>query len=87
MVGFGHAWTGSAVSVLGSLEPSVFDQVMKDLYGQQGNNMGFMRHTIGSADLDGNQYNYDENGMHLDGHERESTHVAATWSLTLASSL
>ena len=62
MVGFGHAWTGSTVSVFDSLEPEVLDQVMEDLYGQQGNNMGFMRHTIGSSDLDGNQYSYDDNG-------------------------
>ena len=62
MLGFGHAWTGSTVSVFESLDPSVFEQVMKDLYGQEGNNMGFMRHTIGSSDLDGNQYSYDDNG-------------------------
>ena len=62
MVGFGHAWTGSTVSVFSNLEPDVLDQVMQDLYGQEGNNMGFMRHTIGSSDLDGNQYSYDDNG-------------------------
>lgn len=62
MVGFGHAWTGSTVTVFESLEPSVLEQVMQDLFGQQGNNMGFMRHTIGSSDLDGNQYSYDDNG-------------------------
>lgn len=62
ILGFGHAWTGSTVSVFESLEPGVLDQVMHDLFGQQGNNMGFMRHTIGSSDLDGNQYTYDDNG-------------------------
>ena len=62
MLGFGHSWTGSAVSLFDSLEPDVLDQVMQDLYSQDGNNMGFMRHTIGSSDLDGNQYTYDDNG-------------------------
>ena len=62
MVGFGHAWTGSTVSVFESLEPDVLDRMMRDLYSQDGNNMGFMRHTIGSSDLDGNQYTYDDNG-------------------------
>lgn len=62
MLGFGHAWTGSTVSVFESLDDDVFDSVMRDLYGQEGNNMGFMRHTIGSSDLDGNQYTYDDNG-------------------------
>ena len=62
MLGFGHSWTDSAVEVLGSLEPKVFDQAMKDLFGQQGNNMGLMRHTIGSSDLSYDQYSYDDNG-------------------------
>ncbi|KAK3056415.1 hypothetical protein LTR09_002922 [Extremus antarcticus] len=62
MLGFGHAWTGSTVSVLDSLDDDVFVQVMRDLFGQEGNNMNFMRHTIGSSDLDGNQYSYDDNG-------------------------
>lgn len=62
MLGFGHAWTGSTVTVFESLDADVFDQVMNDLYSQEGNNMGFMRHTIGSSDLDGNQYSYDDNG-------------------------
>ncbi|KAK0991135.1 hypothetical protein LTR54_011924 [Friedmanniomyces endolithicus] len=62
MVGFGHAWTDSTVDVFDSLEPAVLDQVMQDLFGQSGNNMGFMRHTIGSSDLSGHQYSYDDNG-------------------------
>jgi hypothetical protein len=78
MLGFGHAWTGSTVSVLGNLEPDVFDQVMKDLYSQDGNNMGFMRHTIGSSDLDGNQYSYDDNGpsFNLGEPDLELSHFA-----------
>lgn len=62
VLGFGHSWTDCTVSVLDSLEPAVFDQVMLDLFGQEGNNMGFMRHTIGSSDLSGVQYTYDDNG-------------------------
>ncbi|KAK3620620.1 hypothetical protein LTR56_023279 [Elasticomyces elasticus] len=62
MVGFGHAWTDSTVDVFNTLEPDVLDQVMQDLFGQDGNNMGFMRHTIGSSDLSGRQYSYDDNG-------------------------
>jgi glucan endo-1,6-beta-glucosidase len=62
MVGFGHSWTDSTVSVFDSLEPEVLDQVMEDLFGQTGNNMGFMRHTIGSSDLSGVPYSYDDNG-------------------------
>ena len=62
MLGFGHAWTDSTVSTLGSLEPDLLDQVLEELFGQTGNNMGFMRHTIGSSDLSGNQYSYDDNG-------------------------
>lgn len=62
MLGFGHAWTDSTVHVFNSLEPAVLDQVMEDLFGQSGNNMGFMRHTIGSTDLSGTAYSYDDNG-------------------------
>ncbi|KAK4548099.1 hypothetical protein LTR36_010819 [Oleoguttula mirabilis] len=62
MLGFGHAWTDSTVDVFNSLEPAVLDQVLEDLFGQSGNNMGFMRHTIGSSDLSGGQYSYDDNG-------------------------
>ena len=62
MVGFGHAWTDSTVDVFNTLEPELLDQVMDDLFGQDGNNMGFMRHTIGSSDLSGRQYTYDDNG-------------------------
>lgn len=62
MLGFGHAWTDSSVTVLNELEPDVFNQAMEDLFGQTGNNMGFMRHTIGSSDLSGEQYTYDDNG-------------------------
>lgn len=62
MLGFGHAITDSTVEVFNSLEPDVFDQVMRDLFGQDGNNMGFMRHTMGSSDLSRNQYSYDDNG-------------------------
>jgi len=62
MVGFGHSWTDSTVDVFNTLEPALLDQVMEDLFGQDGNNMGFMRHTIGSSDLSGRQYTYDDNG-------------------------
>ncbi|WPH03324.1 Hypothetical protein R9X50_00620100 [Acrodontium crateriforme] len=62
MVGFGHAVTDSTVSVFDELEPAVLHQLMEDLFGQDGNNMGFMRHTIGSSDLSGDQYSYDDNG-------------------------
>ncbi|KAK5136867.1 hypothetical protein LTR08_001789 [Meristemomyces frigidus] len=62
MLGFGHAWTDSAIDVFNTLEPAVLDQVLEDLFGQNGNNMGFMRHTIGSSDLSGPQYSYDDNG-------------------------
>ncbi|KAH9826976.1 glycoside hydrolase family 30 protein [Teratosphaeria destructans] len=62
MVGFGHSWTDSAVDVFQSLEPDLLDQVMEDLFGITGNNMGFMRHTIGSSDLSGVAYTYDDNG-------------------------
>jgi len=62
MVGFGHSWTDSTVTVFNELEPVVLDQVLDDLFGQNGNNMGFMRHTIGSSDMSGQQYSYDDNG-------------------------
>ncbi|EXJ68515.1 uncharacterized protein A1O5_08308 [Cladophialophora psammophila CBS 110553] len=62
MVGFGHAWTDSAVSVFKSLDSATLARVLEDLFGQSGNNMGFMRHTIGSSDLSGEQYTYDDNG-------------------------
>jgi len=39
MVGFGHAWTDSTVSVFNELEPDVLNQVLDDLFGQDGNNM------------------------------------------------
>jgi len=62
MLGFGAAWTDSAVDVFDTLETDLRQQVMQDLFGQDGNNMGFMRHTIGSSDLSANQYSYDDNG-------------------------
>lgn len=62
MLGFGHSWTDSAVEVFDQLEPDVRDRVMADLFGQDGNNMGFMRHTVGSSDLSGEQYSYNDNG-------------------------
>lgn len=62
MLGFGHAWTDSTVDVFNSLEPTVLDELLEELFGQSGNNMGFMRHTIGSSDLSGDQYSYDDNG-------------------------
>lgn len=62
MVGFGHAWTDSSVSVFNTLDDDVLDQVLKDLFSAEGNNMGMMRHTIGSSDLSYDQYSYDDNG-------------------------
>jgi O-glycosyl hydrolase len=67
LLGFGHSWTDSAVEVLGSLEPAIFDQAMNDLFEQEGNNMGLMRHTIGSSDLSYDQYSYDDNGPSFNG--------------------
>lgn len=40
MLGFGAAWTDSAVHVFDTLEESLRSQVMDDLFGQDGNNMG-----------------------------------------------
>ncbi|KUJ23678.1 glycoside hydrolase, partial [Mollisia scopiformis] len=62
MLGFGHSWTDSAVSLFETLEPSFFNMVMEDLFGQNGNNMAFMRHTVGSSDLSDTYYTYDDNG-------------------------
>ncbi|KAI7240520.1 hypothetical protein KC330_g1263 [Hortaea werneckii] len=62
MLGFGSAWTDSAVEVFDELEEPLRRQVMNDLFGQDGNNQGFMRHTIGSSDLSYHQYSYDDNG-------------------------
>ena len=62
MVGFGHSWTDSATSVFNTLDNDTLANVLSDLFGQNGNNMGFMRHTIGSSDLSGDQYTYDDNG-------------------------
>lgn len=60
MLGFGHAWTDSTVDVFTELDADVFDQVMNDLFGEHGNNMGMMRHTIGASDLSGVPYSYDD---------------------------
>ncbi|PBP17600.1 glycoside hydrolase family 30 protein [Diplocarpon rosae] len=65
MLGFGHTWTDSTVSTFGSLEEDVFDKLMADLFGPDGNNMGFMRHTIGSSDMSGSHYSFDDNGPHF----------------------
>lgn len=73
MLGFGHAWTDSTVEVFNSLEPDLLDQVMDELFGQDGNNMGFMRHTIGSSDLSGVQYSYDDNGPSFNEGEPDPT--------------
>ncbi|CZT52130.1 uncharacterized protein RSE6_13387 [Rhynchosporium secalis] len=64
MLGFGHAWTDSTVSTFGSLEEDVLDELMAELFGPDGNNMGFMRHTIGSSDMSGTPYSFDDNGPH-----------------------
>lgn len=73
MVGFGHAWTDSTVDVFSDLTPATLDQVMEDLFGQSGNNMGFMRHTIGSSDLSGHQYSYDDNSLFFNQGEPDPT--------------
>jgi glucosylceramidase len=62
LLGFGHSWTDSAVSLFDSLEPNLFKLVTQELFGQEGNNMGFMRHTVGSSDLSDMHYTYDDNG-------------------------
>lgn len=62
MLGFGHAWTDSTVQVFNQLGQTQQTQLMQDLFGQDGNNMGFMRHTIGSSDLSGLPYSYDDAG-------------------------
>lgn len=62
IIGFGHAWTDASVYVLNKLNPDVLEKAMQDLFGQTGNNMGFMRHTIGSSDLSHYQYSYNDNG-------------------------
>ncbi|CAK4033451.1 glycoside hydrolase family 30 [Lecanosticta acicola] len=62
MVGFGFSWTDSSVEVINRLTPELQDQVMRELFSQEGNNMGIMRHTIGSSDLSGRQYSFDDNG-------------------------
>ncbi|EME48844.1 glycoside hydrolase family 30 protein [Dothistroma septosporum NZE10] len=64
MVGFGFSWTDSTVHNFNRLEPEVLDTVMEELFGPhpRGNNMGMMRHTIGSSDMSGNQYSLDDNG-------------------------
>lgn len=62
MVGFGYSWTDSTVEVLNRLAPALQDQVMRELFGPEGINMGMMRHTIGSSDMSGRQYSFDDNG-------------------------
>ncbi|KAF2162281.1 glycoside hydrolase family 30 protein [Zasmidium cellare ATCC 36951] len=62
MVGFGYSWTDSSVEVLNRLTPELQDQVLKELFSPEGNNMGMMRHTIGSSDMSGRQYSFDDNG-------------------------
>jgi glucan endo-1,6-beta-glucosidase len=62
MLGFGMSWTDSAVDSLDSLRGDLRDQAMSDLFSQDGNNMGMMRHTIGSSDLSQNQYSFNDNG-------------------------
>jgi len=46
MVGFGHAWTDSTVSVFNQLESAVLDALMEELFGQSGNNMGMILMSI-----------------------------------------
>ncbi|KAI6709665.1 hypothetical protein PZA11_006706 [Diplocarpon coronariae] len=65
MIGFGHSWTDSTISTFGSLEEEVFDKLMAELFGPEGNNMGFMRHSIGSSDMSGTHYTFDDNGPHF----------------------
>ncbi|KAF2093396.1 glycoside hydrolase, partial [Rhizodiscina lignyota] len=60
MAGFGHAWTDSTVTVFNELDADVLDQLLTELFGAEGNNMGFMRHSIGSSDLSGENYSYDD---------------------------
>lgn len=60
LIGFGHAWTDSAIEVFSTLSDDTLDKLMDELFGQDGNNMGFMRHTIGSSDMSQYMYSYDE---------------------------
>lgn len=62
ILGFGHAWTDATVDVFDELEPAVLEELFSELFGQDGNNMGLMRHTIGASDLSGMPYTYDDNG-------------------------
>lgn len=62
ILGFGHTWTDSTVENFNKLSSQDYDNLMQDLFSQQGNNMGFMRHTIGSSDLSGSDYSYADGG-------------------------
>ncbi|KAA8916712.1 hypothetical protein TRICI_001138 [Trichomonascus ciferrii] len=62
ILGFGHTWTDSTVENFNKLSSEDYDNLMQDLFSQQGNNMGFMRHTIGSSDLSGSDYSYADGG-------------------------
>lgn len=62
ILGFGHSWTDSTVDVFNQLSSEKYDQLMQDLFSQQGNNMGFMRHSIGSTDLSGHDYSFADGG-------------------------
>lgn len=61
-LGFGFSWTDSSVEVINRLTPPLQHQLFLDLFGKEGINLGMMRHTIGSSDLSGRQYSFDDNG-------------------------
>ncbi|KXT17213.1 hypothetical protein AC579_322 [Pseudocercospora musae] len=64
MMGFGMSWTDCTVENLNKLQPGSFHNAMKELFAPHpiGNDMGMMRHTIGSSDMSGRQYSFCDNG-------------------------
>lgn len=69
ITGFGAAWTDATVAVFDSLQAEQQEQVLNDLFADQGIKLRLMRHTIGQSDMTPpsvGHYSYDENGGQRD---------------------
>ncbi|NBI27504.1 carbohydrate-binding protein [Chengkuizengella marina] len=60
MDGFGAAVSGSAAYLINQLDSAKQYELLNDLFGKDGVNFSFVRHTIGASDFSLSSYTYDD---------------------------
>ncbi|NDI34110.1 carbohydrate-binding protein [Chengkuizengella sediminis] len=58
--GFGAAVSGSAAYLINQLDSAQQSELLNDLFGKDGVNFSFVRHTIGASDFSLSSYTYDD---------------------------